>query len=721
MIAKAVKGKGFRGALDYDLTKEKGRMIDSNMAGETPRQLAAEFGEIRKLRPNLGKAVLHVSLAAAHGEALSDAQWRDIGQHYLRGMGLTNNQYVMTRHTDTEHEHIHILANRITHSGTVVSDGNDYQRQESIMREIEQKYGLQQVAPSRDAERKAPTKGEIEQALRTGEASTRQKLQQLCDGAKRDCHDISSYQARLEAAGVALIPVVQLDGAKLSGLSYRLDGITMKGSDLGKSYSPAGLAKQGVTYEQNRDFAAIRASIEREAARVFGRPDRDSTTEQNRERGGASSDTGAVSASDGRTDGRNTADAGRDRPQEQGTGRDIQAPDNGISNELQRRDGRGSASRSEPESSRQPDGMAALRPDHRDGLVYGGARERILALHQPTDRQEQPRRGTGGRIPETRDRSLEAIEKQVNALGVAWFEIGVREAKTGLMMNREWRRDELLDSVAWLKRMNAKGNDIYLRPAGEHGLVLVDDLNAAALARMKKDGYAPAAIIETSPSNYQAWVKLADTPVSAEARALAAKGLAQKYGGDPNSADSHHYGRLAGFTNQKPKYNRDGQQPYVLARVCSGEAATSAETALERIAQHIDKEMSGREREKRLEALKTANTAQSRRFDPVQEYQRQAKNLLTRYGDDIDLSRMDWMIATSMASDQQGRWPQKDIERAILECSPNIESRKAGHIEDYAQRTAAKAWQAPEVVQHRQEKARQAEKGRDNDGPSHSR
>ena len=88
MIAKAVKGKGFRGALEYDLTKEKGRVIDSNMAGQNPRELAAEFGEIRKLRPNLGKAVMHVSLSAAPGEKLTDEQWREVGQRYLRGMGL---------------------------------------------------------------------------------------------------------------------------------------------------------------------------------------------------------------------------------------------------------------------------------------------------------------------------------------------------------------------------------------------------------------------------------------------------------------------------------------------------------------------------------------------------------------------------------------------------------------------------------------------------------
>jgi hypothetical protein len=97
MIAKAIKGKGFRGALEYDLSKEEGRVIDTNMNGDGARQLAAEFGEIRKLRPALSKAVLHVSLSAAPGEHLTDAQWTEIGQRYLNGMGLDRNQYIITR------------------------------------------------------------------------------------------------------------------------------------------------------------------------------------------------------------------------------------------------------------------------------------------------------------------------------------------------------------------------------------------------------------------------------------------------------------------------------------------------------------------------------------------------------------------------------------------------------------------------------------------------
>ena len=361
MIAKAAKGRGFRGALEYDLREDKGHLIDSNMAGHHPRELAAEFGEIRKLRPNLGKAVLHVSLAAAPGEHLTDEQWRQIGQRYLRGMGFQDNQFVITRHTDTEHEHIHILANRITHGGAVVSDAHDYRRQETLMREIERDFGLQRLAPSLEAERRAPTKGEIEAQVRTGQPSTRQQLQQLCEGAAQGCRSFTEYQERLEAAGVELVPVVQLGGVKLSGLSYRLDGVTMKGSDLGKAYSPAGLAKQGVAYEQDRDLAAVRRSIERDAARAVGEPDRGRAAVQAPERGGVGHDAGAAGPGDGRLGGGDAADADRHRPQEPGARRAVQPADRDGSHELEGgRPGRADGRRS-PEPGRGADGVAALR------------------------------------------------------------------------------------------------------------------------------------------------------------------------------------------------------------------------------------------------------------------------------------------------------------------------------------------------------------------------
>ena len=157
------------------------------MAGKTARELAQEFGAVRKLRPTLGKAVLHVSLSATPGEKLTDEQWREIGKRYIDGMDLDQSQYCVIKHSDTEHEHVHIIANRIRFDGTVVSDSHDYKRQEQIMREIERDFRLQRVAPSIEAERKAPSKGEIELAVRTGESSIKQRLQQICDSAAKDC------------------------------------------------------------------------------------------------------------------------------------------------------------------------------------------------------------------------------------------------------------------------------------------------------------------------------------------------------------------------------------------------------------------------------------------------------------------------------------------------------------------------------------------------------
>ncbi|WP_250665640.1 DNA-primase RepB domain-containing protein, partial [Escherichia coli] len=128
-----------------------------------------------------------------------------------------------------------------------------------------------------------------------------------------------------------------------------------------------------------------------------------------------------------------------------------------------------------------------------------------------------------------------------------------------------------------LKRMNAQGNDVYIRPAEQerHGLVLVDDLSEFDLDDMKAEGREPALVVETSPKNYQAWVKVADA-AGGELRGQIARTLASEYDADPASADSRHYGRLAGFTNRKDKHTtRAGYQPWVLLRESKGKTATA--------------------------------------------------------------------------------------------------------------------------------------------------
>lgn len=248
MIAKAVKGKGFRGALEYDLREQKGHLLDTNMAGDTPRSLAQEFGSIRALRPNLTKAVLHTSISIHPDERLTDEQWKQVAQAYLDGMGFAECQYVVTKHTDTEHPHIHILANRISMSAEVVSDSHDYKRQEKIMRRLEQEYGLRPVELSNEVNKKTLSKGEVEHVMRTGEPSVRMRLQELVDNAIKGEPSLSDFASRLAAYGVE-IRLNEAKTGRISGISFALDGVAMKGSDLGKGYTWNALQKKGLRHE----------------------------------------------------------------------------------------------------------------------------------------------------------------------------------------------------------------------------------------------------------------------------------------------------------------------------------------------------------------------------------------------------------------------------------------------------------------------------------------
>lgn len=542
MIAKAIKGKGFRGALEYDLGKEQGHLIDSNMEGRTPRELAREFGEIRKLRPTLGKVVLHVSLSAAPGEHLSDATWAAIAQRYLAGMGLTANQYVMTRHEDTEHEHIHLVVNRITFDGHVVSDSHDYRRQEATMREVERDYHLQPVQASKDVMRRAATQREIEGSLRTGTASTKQRLQHLCDVALEGCRGYSEYAERLEAAGVQLVPAMQLNDAKLSGLSYVLDGVMMKGSDLGRGYSPMGLFKRGASYEQGRDIAAVSRQREREEARRLVAANRDTAHREVGERGAIGFDPGALGAGHGGANGRNASNDGRSASERAATGRTNQSTDRERGESVPAGGDGGPAFCGS--LGQRGAGPGAESPLHgnSNGHHVSAARERIMALASPaTEGAEPTGPKAGGRTPRARDRSYEAVQRQVAGMGCARYEVLLVKRDGEARQKRDWTEKQLLESVPWLKRMNARGHDVLVRPSGRPRLVMLDRLTEIDVAKIENSGVPCRAKIQVEENQFQIWFHFGDSAVGSAVRREMTKRL-----GLPN-LEGENYGALAGF------------------------------------------------------------------------------------------------------------------------------------------------------------------------------
>src|SRR5260370_27926440 len=96
---------------------------------------------------------------------------------------------------------------------------------------------------------------------------------------------------------------------------------------------------------------------------------------------------------------------------------------------------------------------------------------------------------------------------QLEAMGCERFDIGVKRIDGAMILREGWGAKQVLKSLLWLRRENLNRGHIYVRPSGAHGLTLVDDLKAATIARMKREGFEPAAVVETSPGTFQAWLK----------------------------------------------------------------------------------------------------------------------------------------------------------------------------------------------------------------------
>ncbi|MBE9171293.1 relaxase/mobilization nuclease domain-containing protein [Pleurocapsales cyanobacterium LEGE 06147] len=237
MIAKQVQGSDFQKILNYIHNKSGARLIGSNMVGKNLESLSEEFRMSSDLRKLVTKCVYHVSLSVSPSEKLSKRVWIEIARAYLNGMEFKGNQYAIYRHTDREHDHIHIIASRIKITdGSVVSDSWNYRRSEKLVRLLEQQFGLSQTPCSWEKRRRSPTTGEMRRQERTGEVNKRSQLQTLIQQSLQDSPSLDQFIGRLTARGVSVRLRKSQEG-KIQGISYGLDGIAFQGRQLGRDYS----------------------------------------------------------------------------------------------------------------------------------------------------------------------------------------------------------------------------------------------------------------------------------------------------------------------------------------------------------------------------------------------------------------------------------------------------------------------------------------------------
>ena len=107
-----------------------------------------------------------------------------------------------------------------------------------------------------------------------------------------------------------------------------------------------------------------------------------------------------------------------------------------------------------------------------------------------------------------------------------------------------------LKFASWIRCMNSKGGDVYIRPHGEQpqGVVFLDDLSVDKAIQISKK-YA-SCVVCTSENNTQVWLAT-DRKLSKNERKSVQTWMREVGYTDPGSVSGDHLGRLCGVRSQK--------------------------------------------------------------------------------------------------------------------------------------------------------------------------
>ena len=137
-------GQGFGQTCKYvcqDLYRAE--ILDfEGVRGHDYRLIAEDFDRQFSFMPEKEKPVFHGALTFPPGEDPGDEKMIRIARDYLREIKMTPTQFVIVKHSDKEHLHLHIVANKVNDIGEPTGKGLIVERGIKAARKLTREYGL---------------------------------------------------------------------------------------------------------------------------------------------------------------------------------------------------------------------------------------------------------------------------------------------------------------------------------------------------------------------------------------------------------------------------------------------------------------------------------------------------------------------------------------------------------------------------------------------------
>lgn len=147
MFVSVNMGKGFKGLVQYQFkeTREKAaRMLSTNLGTDDAQEMVKSLVDVAQQRPRVAKPVLHVIASWHERDEVSDEVMERVARRLLDRLGMPeeNHQYLLVRHEDTKHPHLHIVANRVGLDGEVMAPEFSGKKAREEATKLDLEYGF---------------------------------------------------------------------------------------------------------------------------------------------------------------------------------------------------------------------------------------------------------------------------------------------------------------------------------------------------------------------------------------------------------------------------------------------------------------------------------------------------------------------------------------------------------------------------------------------------
>jgi hypothetical protein len=254
MIISASTGSGFGGALSYihkehekELTlDQKPKILEENMVFGSCREQAFMMRDIANGNARSSRPVLHLSVSFHQEEKVKKEVRALIFDKILEEIGATrdNNQFVIAQHFDADHEHYHILLNKVGFDRSNINTSYIKNKCQVIADKIEIELNLRKTTgrtvvydPTSDRgfryttkEERHPKKIFLDKSVNVRTVKT--ELREIITQAMEITKNVKELLERLEEEGVQCNATFDTND-KLKGISFRYKDQAFKGTQLG--------------------------------------------------------------------------------------------------------------------------------------------------------------------------------------------------------------------------------------------------------------------------------------------------------------------------------------------------------------------------------------------------------------------------------------------------------------------------------------------------------